>query len=481
MAVLANVTFEGALPSWISSVHTGVGSTLTQNAGGLGGTSATRGTCTQAASGTAQYVLNLAGTGGPGAGLIRGIGGKFRINSFASDSTHRYFTAFANSGAITVAYLGYDSTLQRWQVYLNGLYTLYAPTWLNLGDGQVHDFFLGFAWSATVGQTYAIWYIDGYPVAGSLFDQSSINYGTGINQYSIGGGNGSAGNTSVIDWDCIYITDGTTPASSSEATSVISGYSGPVAANTSTLQLSSTLASPTWKSYDTATATVSGTGLVTLQQAAGGRVRIGDSASTVEVEFLPRTVTWTPSALSGTGPYTFTIGSVTVSDGVTTYPDLRPSVRAASGYATPTDGGSSASPYSFSVPSLVSSAWVGYIGRHKWQITSSAATEQAYATGVTVSPSTATVNGGTQQTFSAAVSGYGSYNNTVTWSAALGSVTSGGAYTAPAASGVVQTDTLTATSVQDGTIVAQATITVPIGNFGAKSSMVLGIGLGINF
>jgi len=77
--------------------------------------------------------------------------------------------------------------------------------------------------------------------------------------------------------------------------------------------------------------------------------------------------------------------------------------------------------------------------------------------GVAVSPSTAT--GST--TFSATVSGSGSPSQTVTWAATAGTITSGGVFTAPAATASAQTITITATSTVDPTKYGTATVTIP--------------------
>lgn len=77
---------------------------------------------------------------------------------------------------------------------------------------------------------------------------------------------------------------------------------------------------------------------------------------------------------------------------------------------------------------------------------------------VTVSPSPAsTITGGTVQ-FTGTVAGTVT-NKSVTWKVTLGTITSAGAYTAPA---TVGTDTITATSVADTTKSASATVTIAI-------------------
>lgn len=76
---------------------------------------------------------------------------------------------------------------------------------------------------------------------------------------------------------------------------------------------------------------------------------------------------------------------------------------------------------------------------------------------VTVTPATATVaSGGTQQ-FSASVSNCG--DNSVTWAATGGTISSSGLFTAPAVT-ADQTVTVTATSVTDSTKSASAVVTV---------------------
>ena len=83
--------------------------------------------------------------------------------------------------------------------------------------------------------------------------------------------------------------------------------------------------------------------------------------------------------------------------------------------------------------------------------------------GVTISPTTATVAAGATKAFTATVAGSGDYANTVTWA-----VTGGGAGTSVSSSGVLtvaagetaETLTVTATSTQDPTKTASATVTV---------------------
>ncbi|MDP1831441.1 MAG: hypothetical protein Q8K67_05235 [Geothrix sp.] len=76
---------------------------------------------------------------------------------------------------------------------------------------------------------------------------------------------------------------------------------------------------------------------------------------------------------------------------------------------------------------------------------------------VAVSPTSSTQNVGTQKQFTATVTGTGSYNPGVSWSAQRGSITSAGLYTAPSTSG---TDVVTAASQQDASKAATASIVV---------------------
>lgn len=81
---------------------------------------------------------------------------------------------------------------------------------------------------------------------------------------------------------------------------------------------------------------------------------------------------------------------------------------------------------------------------------------ESTVTSVAVSPSTAT--GST--TFTAVVNGTNGPSQAVTWAASAGWITSGGVFTAPAATSSVQTITITATSVQDNTKAGTATVTI---------------------
>ncbi len=81
-------------------------------------------------------------------------------------------------------------------------------------------------------------------------------------------------------------------------------------------------------------------------------------------------------------------------------------------------------------------------------------------TSVTVSPTSSSVATGAKLQFKASVQGSTS-NKAVSWSAALGTITSSGAYTAPSKAG---TDTVTATSEADSSMSASAKVTVSSSN-----------------
>lgn len=81
-------------------------------------------------------------------------------------------------------------------------------------------------------------------------------------------------------------------------------------------------------------------------------------------------------------------------------------------------------------------------------------------TGVAISPAVVTLAGGATQAFSATVSGTGSPSQAVTWSASAGTINPSGLFTAPTATGAIQTISITATSVQDTTKAGIATATV---------------------
>lgn len=96
-------------------------------------------------------------------------------------------------------------------------------------------------------------------------------------------------------------------------------------------------------------------------------------------------------------------------------------------------------------------------------ITNNVAAPVSTVTGVTISPTAATVAGGATQQFTASVQGTNSPAQGVTWtrSPAVGSVSASGLYTAPAATNTAQVIEVTATSTQNPNFSAKATVTVP--------------------
>lgn len=85
----------------------------------------------------------------------------------------------------------------------------------------------------------------------------------------------------------------------------------------------------------------------------------------------------------------------------------------------------------------------------------------ATVTMVTISPLTASVAGNATQQFSATVVGTNNPSQNVTWSVNGGAISTAGLFTAPAATNVDQTITITATSVLDGTKKGTSTVNVP--------------------
>jgi len=101
-------------------------------------------------------------------------------------------------------------------------------------------------------------------------------------------------------------------------------------------------------------------------------------------------------------------------------------------------------------------------------------------TGVTISPTSITLETGQEQQFTATVSGTGSYDTGVRWSvngvvggnSAVGSISSTGLFTAPNALPNPSTVTVAATSVGDATKVATAAVKVnPISATGPGPSL----------
>jgi hypothetical protein len=94
-------------------------------------------------------------------------------------------------------------------------------------------------------------------------------------------------------------------------------------------------------------------------------------------------------------------------------------------------------------------------------VTNNVAAAGSTVTGVSISPTTATVSGAATQQFTATVTGTGSPSQTGTWSSTIGSISTSGLFTAPAATGSAQTVTITFTSAQNSAFAATATVTVP--------------------
>ena len=118
-------------------------------------------------------------------------------------------------------------------------------------------------------------------------------------------------------------------------------------------------------------------------------------------------------------------------------------------------GLSSTTAYTFTV-TATNAAGTSLASAASNAVTPSAANVSSVSS-VTVSPTSATRS----QQFSAVVAGTASPSQAVTWTAALGTISSTGLYVAPTQTTAQQTDTVTATSVQDATKFGTATVTIP--------------------
>jgi hypothetical protein len=86
--------------------------------------------------------------------------------------------------------------------------------------------------------------------------------------------------------------------------------------------------------------------------------------------------------------------------------------------------------------------------------------QPATITSLALSPSTASTTGGGQVQFTTTVTGTGDFSAAVTYTAALGTISAAGLYTAPPALFTARADTITATSNQDPTKSATALVAI---------------------
>lgn len=149
------------------------------------------------------------------------------------------------------------------------------------------------------------------------------------------------------------------------------------------------------------------------------------------------------ATVTGTGSYSSTVswsassGTIT-SAGVYTAPATVPTSGMATITATSTEDGTKSGQASITI------------------------TPAPTITSVSASCNPASLQAHTSQTSqcTATVTGTGSYNSTVNWSATYGTITSAGVYTAPLTAPTSGMDTVTATSTADGTKSGQASITL---------------------
>lgn len=215
---------------------------------------------------------------------------------------------------------------------------------------------------------------------------------------------------------------------------------------------------PTGLVINGSTGVISGT-VATAATTSGLKVRATDTASqTVDSNAFSATISAAVSTVTGvtvtpgtaTGSRTFTAsvagtnspsqavtwsasaGSIT-SGGVFTQPAATGSVQTITVTATSVQDGTKSGAATVTIAALVPTV-----------------------TSVTVSPGTATGS----QTFTASVVGTNSPSQSVTWATTGGSITSGGVFTQPAATGSAQTITVTATSTFDGTKSGTANVTI---------------------
>jgi uncharacterized protein YjdB len=137
--------------------------------------------------------------------------------------------------------------------------------------------------------------------------------------------------------------------------------------------------------------------------------------------------------------------------------------KAVTWFLSPVGAGSVSQSGFYTAPAMIATAQavtVTATSQADTTASSSATIQLLPSTAVSVSPATASLNSGQTAQLTATVTH--ALNANVTWSALLGTITPEGLYTAPPNTGSsMLTDTVTATSMQDPTQSAIATITVP--------------------
>jgi hypothetical protein len=199
----------------------------------------------------------------------------------------------------------------------------------------------------------------------------------------------------------------------------------------------------------TGSGTVTGT-LTFTSSASTSPVVVSLHGNSAPAPPLVSSVTISPSTVSAivgsTLPFSATVQGTTTNT-VVTWTAARGTITAAGVYTAPSTTGTD-TVTATSVADTTKSASAA--------ITVIAAPANPVVTAVTISPASASALTGATIQFSATVSGTDT-NKSVTWSAALGTITAAGLYTASASAG---TDTVTATSVADTTKSASASVTV---------------------
>ena len=197
------------------------------------------------------------------------------------------------------------------------------------------------------------------------------------------------------------------------------------------------VADPTFSA--SATVAVAGTNVGTTSPLSG----TSSSGAVTAVVITPSSAA---SVTSGTLPFQAAVQGTTTNTNVT-WKALLGTISSAGQYTAPAKAGTdTVTATSVADPTKSAVATV--------KVTATAAS--ATVTSVAVSPATASVNTSGKVQFSATVQGSAS-NKAVNWTAALGTITSSGAYTAPAKA---ETDTITATSQADSSMSATAKVAV---------------------
>jgi pectate lyase len=199
-------------------------------------------------------------------------------------------------------------------------------------------------------------------------------------------------------------------------------------------------ADPTFSSSATVAVAGNSTGSTTGDGSSGGS---GGTSSVTAVLVTPASAA---SATGGTLPFSATVQGTTTNTNVTWSAQLG-KITSAGEYTAPSKAGTD-------VVTATSAADPTKSGVSTVKITAQGSSPTV--TGVTVSPATTSVKTSAKVQFSASVQGNVS-NKAVSWTAALGTITSSGAYTAPSKAGA---DTITATSEADSSMSTTAKVTV---------------------